>query len=127
MLNKEQKVKHNANSGNSFIIKRDRTVLCAVLFKCKIENMKKNNIKKMPKEPSAENGTKPNVSSSTVEDVFINLFSDKYERDFKINVLSQCECDKTLKNYIKKYQPKYYIEGWDEVASITLAKDMGMW
>lgn len=29
--------------------------------------MKKNNIQKMPKEPSAGNGTKPHVASSTVK------------------------------------------------------------
>jgi hypothetical protein len=41
-----------------------RTGLCAVLFKSKIENMKSNNKKKMPNELSVGNGTKPHVGGS---------------------------------------------------------------
>jgi hypothetical protein len=48
------------------VLTDNRSGLCAVLFKSKIENMKKNNIQKMPKAGQAGNGTKPPVSGSAV-------------------------------------------------------------
>ena len=65
------------------------------------------------------------VSDSAVSDVFENLFTDKYSKKEKLDLLSKCESDGSLKLLIKKYHPKYYIEHRNMVMSITLAKDLG--
>ncbi len=50
------------------------------------------------------------VSDSAVSDVFENLFTDKYSKKEKLDLLSKCESDGSLKLLIKKYHPKFYIE-----------------
>ena len=65
------------------------------------------------------------VSDIAVSDVFENLFTDKYSKKEKLDLLSKCESDGSLKLLIKKYHPKYYIEHRNMVMSITLAKDLG--
>lgn len=65
------------------------------------------------------------VSDSAVSDVFENLFTDKYSKKEKLDLLSKCESDGSLKLLIKKYHPKYYIEHRNMVMTITLAKDLG--
>ena len=53
------------------------------------------------------------------------LFTEKYSKKEKLDLLSKCESDGSLKLLIKKYHPKYYIEHRNMVMSITLAKDLG--
>jgi CRISPR/Cas system-associated endonuclease/helicase Cas3 len=65
------------------------------------------------------------VSDSAISDVFENLFTDKYSKKYKLDLLSKCESNGSLKLFIKKHQPKYYIEHRDMVMTITLAKDLG--
>lgn len=65
------------------------------------------------------------VSDSAVSDIFENLFTDKFSKKEKLDLLSKCERDGSLKLLIKKYHPKYYIQHRDMVMSINLAKDLG--
>jgi hypothetical protein len=60
-----------------------------------------------------------------VSDVFKNLFTEKYSKKEKLDVLSRCESDGSLKVFIKKYHPKYYIEHRNMVMTISLSIDLG--
>lgn len=66
-------------------------------------------------------------SPDVIEDVFKNLFTDKYHKDFISEVLAGCQREKTIVQYVKKYAPKYYIENTGEVAAFSLAMDLGFY
>ena len=59
-----------------------------------------------------------------IKDFFENLFTDKYTKQEKSDFLAKCESDGTLKQYIKKYHPKYYIVDRDMIMNINLAIDL---
>ena len=44
------------------------------------------------------------------EDVIKNLFTDKYSKKEKLEVLAKLENERKLDDYIKRLQPDYYCE-----------------
>lgn len=60
-----------------------------------------------------------------LKDFFINLFSNKYDKSFKLKLLSKLENEGELVGYIKEYHPKYYIEHRNQVMQINLSIDLG--
>lgn len=43
-----------------------------------------------------------------LDDFFINLFTDKFDKETKLHILSKLEADSELHIWIEKYHPKYY-------------------
>lgn len=86
----------------------------------------------------AQNGIKPDYSQDYIADVVKNLFTTKYDYNTKLDVLGELEqfgaltddrtgeevSDDVMVNYIRAFQPEYYLPGTNEVAKMRILKQL---
>lgn len=64
------------------------------------------------------------MTPEEIEDIVINLFTDKYDRRTKLQALSCGEIDRTIDELIKKHQPDFWDFGFDKPMVFTLSDAM---
>nr|DAI89622.1 MAG TPA: hypothetical protein [Caudoviricetes sp.] len=68
------------------------------------------------------------MNNADLDDFFNNLFSDKFDKKYKLNILTKLEADSELHLWIEKYHPKYCIDHIKDprrkVMTINLVMDL---
>lgn len=61
-----------------------------------------------------------------IKDVIENIFTEKYDRKTKLEILAYADKANLLRELLITYHPEYYDTSWSSIKYFALAKDAGL-